>query len=187
MSNLPTPTSTTANPGSKPLLAWLFGTVNFTPLTVHQRRLRWGLLGLALSPIIGAILYNQGWRIPLTQCLFEAVFGIPCPGCGLTRSLMAIARLDWSQALIYHLFGPVLFGGCAIAVLHILVELTHKQAFSTRYTRLMGSWKFLSISTLLFLGYYALRLYARYGNGEMLTALQSIPLWDFLTAGAKLL
>jgi hypothetical protein len=31
-------------------------------------------------------------------CLFRAVTGLPCPGCGVTRALIAIARGDYRKA-----------------------------------------------------------------------------------------
>ena len=31
-------------------------------------------------------------------CLFRAVTGLPCPGCGITRGVIAIARGDFRKA-----------------------------------------------------------------------------------------
>lgn len=35
-------------------------------------------------------------------CLFHNVTGLPCPGCGLTRSVLHIAHAHWLEALRYH-------------------------------------------------------------------------------------
>jgi Protein of unknown function (DUF2752) len=31
-------------------------------------------------------------------CLFKAVTGVPCPGCGITRGVVAILRGDFARA-----------------------------------------------------------------------------------------
>jgi len=45
------------------------------------------------------------------RCPFRWIFRIDCPGCGMTRALMAALRLDFAAAFTYHplfwLFGPI--------------------------------------------------------------------------------
>ena len=40
------------------------------------------------------------------RCLFLQFFGIPCPGCGMTRALLCLLRLDLRGAAAYH---PMVF------------------------------------------------------------------------------
>jgi len=47
-------------------------------------------------------------------CFFRNIFGICCPGCGLTRAGIALLKLDFYQAfrynvLLFILFFPALF------------------------------------------------------------------------------
>lgn len=42
-------------------------------------------------------------------CLFRNVTGIACPGCGMTRSLIATGHLHFEDALTFHPLGPVVF------------------------------------------------------------------------------
>lgn len=39
-------------------------------------------------------------------CVFLYFLGIPCPGCGMTRALLALLRLDLAAAFSYH---PLIF------------------------------------------------------------------------------
>jgi hypothetical protein len=40
-------------------------------------------------------------------CAFRRTTGLPCPGCGLTRSWAALGRGDLAQSLAYHRLGWV--------------------------------------------------------------------------------
>lgn len=36
------------------------------------------------------------------ECISISLFGIPCPGCGITRAIMSILRWDWASAMKYN-------------------------------------------------------------------------------------
>jgi len=40
-------------------------------------------------------------------CLFNKLFGIPCPGCGITRSLLAFFVGDFGRAWLQNPTGPI--------------------------------------------------------------------------------
>lgn len=54
----------------------------------------------ALFLVAAAVLVAAWWRVPL--CPFAMVFGIPCPGCGLSRATFALLRGDLHAALAVH-------------------------------------------------------------------------------------
>lgn len=35
-------------------------------------------------------------------CIYKTLFGIPCPGCGMTRAVLSALRLDFKSAFSYH-------------------------------------------------------------------------------------
>jgi hypothetical protein len=41
-----------------------------------------------------------------TICLLRNWTGIPCPGCGVTRSIAALVRGDWAEAFSLHPLAP---------------------------------------------------------------------------------
>jgi hypothetical protein len=53
------------------------------------------------------------WPLP-HSCYSRAVFGVPCPGCGLTRSFVYLARGDWQAAWQEHRLGWLLAGIVAL-------------------------------------------------------------------------
>jgi Protein of unknown function (DUF2752) len=66
------------------------------------------LVALVLSPLFAAVL------VDMPMCPTAALFGLPCPGCGLTRATLAMFRGDLSAALRFHplvfLATPMYFG-----------------------------------------------------------------------------
>ncbi len=64
-------------------------------------RVRRGLWGLLILTLLAAGAYLSasvaGWG-----CAVRQVTGVPCPGCGLSRALAALLRLDFRAALAYH-------------------------------------------------------------------------------------
>ncbi len=47
--------------------------------------------------------------LPVTLCWFHNVTGLPCPGCGLTRSLASVSHGHLGEAFRYHPFGPLIY------------------------------------------------------------------------------
>lgn len=72
--------------------------VLFGPLTAS-----FAVVALALS----FLLPTEGLGIPI--CWFKSLFGLPCPGCGLTRSLTCISHLEFAKAWNFHPFGPLIY------------------------------------------------------------------------------
>lgn len=95
-----------------------------TPDTPKKRLLRIALIGggLVLLLVGYGVFYNQtGHGFP---CLIYQITGFQCAGCGLTRALAAVVRLDLSAAFAYNPIWPLyavyfLWIGIAGAVTYI--------------------------------------------------------------------
>lgn len=37
-----------------------------------------------------------------SNCMFKAMFGLPCPGCGMTRACISLLKLDFTKAMHFH-------------------------------------------------------------------------------------
>jgi hypothetical protein len=58
--------------------------------------------GLLIALLAAAVLLLY-WKI---GCPFRALTGIPCPGCGMTRSFLSLFHLDFHDAFLYHPMFP---------------------------------------------------------------------------------
>jgi hypothetical protein len=63
------------------------------------------LAALLLEPS-GDFVRVGPWTLP-SVCTFRQMTGVPCPGCGLTRSIVAAVHGDWSASYSYHRLGLV--------------------------------------------------------------------------------
>lgn len=62
-------------------------------------------------------------RIELPEtCMSRRVLGISCPGCGLTRSFVAVAGGDLKRALSQNPMGPIVFLLVVLQVPYRLIE-----------------------------------------------------------------
>ena len=61
---------------------------------------------ISVTAFLQTALVSAG--LPGWPCPFVHTFGLPCPGCGLTRATIALLRGDWRNALALHLYAPVL-------------------------------------------------------------------------------
>lgn len=67
----------------------------------HRQRILLALLFLVYFTIVYLVMWQTG-----ISCVFLHFLGIPCPGCGMTRALCALLRLDFVGALKYN---PLIF------------------------------------------------------------------------------
>lgn len=93
----------------------------------------------------GIFLIFLFWKCPPLY-----LFGIPCPGCGLTRAHLAALQLDFSKAFYYH---PLFF----IAIPTILYVI-HKRVLPKRFPVKVETILCILLLTLTF-GVYFYRLF----------------------------
>jgi hypothetical protein len=70
-------------------------------------RSRWFSAACLVVVILSVVLPPGGFGIPL--CQFRATTHLPCFACGLTRSFIRMAHLNFSGAAFFHPLGLVLF------------------------------------------------------------------------------
>jgi hypothetical protein len=84
------------------------------PLEVDHEAL-WLLVGGASLCLLGVALATPGIQLP--RCVFKTITGLPCPTCGLTRTVIALSRGDLDRALFLN---PLAAVACGAALLYLI-------------------------------------------------------------------
>lgn len=96
------------------------------------------LSAIALACLCAAFVFSPATvESGPTICPFRLATGLPCPGCGLTRSWVALAHGRVSDSFGANLFGPLAFGiAGAIVTLTLSSSLTGVSANSLSRNRI---------------------------------------------------
>jgi hypothetical protein len=62
------------------------------------------LLSIAILHITGALSVDRIEGVIPFFCPFKVLTGIPCPGCGMTRAMLSMAKGDLNRAFMYNPF-----------------------------------------------------------------------------------
>ncbi len=86
-----------------------------------------------------AFWFLPDWPIP-SSCPSQAIFGVDCPGCGLTRSFICLAHGDWHRAFLKHRVGWLLALAVVLQIPYRLTALLgrNRQPLGRRFPELFG-------------------------------------------------
>lgn len=104
-----------------------------------------------LIKIISFIIVSGIILLVFYHCPFLYFFGIPCPGCGMTRALISAAKLDFNAAFYYH----PLFFLVILAAIYIALKLSGKIKISKKTEN-----RLIMVVCILFIAVYFIRLFA---------------------------
>jgi hypothetical protein len=79
---------------------------------MRDRAVALTISGLVILQLVSTAFGAGLWRCPLRQAT-----GIPCPGCGMTQSALAIADFDWYNVWQLNPFAPVLMVGVLLTAI----------------------------------------------------------------------
>lgn len=74
--------------------------------------------------LLTAALPSQGAGIQI--CFFRYLTGLPCPGCGLTRSFSCILHGDFARGYEYHPFGYILLAIFLVAAFTLFLPASRR-------------------------------------------------------------
>ncbi len=134
------------------------------------------VLALVLGPLIGSYGLHLGVDIGWLSCPLRRWLGVPCPAWGLTRSFIATAHGHWHQAIAFHLFGPLLFGGFLMASLHLLLEMVRGRKITPFYVAWVSHPRVQLGGFALLFTYHGWRLSVMAATGELYPALVNSPI-----------
>jgi hypothetical protein len=84
---------------------------------------------LIMAAIISLQLGLTFYGLPGWQCPFIHILGIPCPGCGLTRSTVLLLQGHLQSALSLHAYAPLLVLGLVCAGSSITLPDPYRRRF----------------------------------------------------------
>ena len=58
--------------------------------------------------------------------------GFPCPGCGITKSLVYFYEGDLGKSLYYHILGPFVIAFCIATIVVLSTELVTQKEYFTK-------------------------------------------------------
>ncbi|NJL01839.1 MAG: DUF2752 domain-containing protein [Spirulinaceae cyanobacterium SM2_1_0] len=150
------------------------------PLTRQALQMRALKLSLIGAPVLGAYVFSHTDYASPFFCPFRALTGIPCPGCGMTRSFLAMSHGDFVGAASYHALGPVLFVGLAGFAVHASLELATRQRLQFLAGNLLGNRRLQLYALLFVLCYHGTRLMLLARSGALAAAILDAPLTKLL-------
>ncbi len=80
-------------------------------------------------------------------CPFRLVTGLPCPGCGLTRSWVYLLHGHWSAAMTANPFGVVLLGATVMLLVAVVAAIARHERVPS-VGRLMSSRPVAALASL---------------------------------------
>lgn len=113
---------------------------------MHRYKKAAGITGILLIVVIFFLIINH---FTGTICLLNAITGIPCPGCGLTRAGVLALQGRFTESFTMH---PLLFPALAVmAFMFIYITLLKKKPSKLFYT-------IIALCLILFVGLYIWRM-----------------------------
>jgi hypothetical protein len=132
--------------------------INYTINTQSKRKI-YGIIGAFITLMIPffLLLFDQSNHLETDQslCPLKMLSGFPCPGCGITKSLVYFYEGDLQKSLYYNIFGPLVIAFCIATITVLTTELITKKDF---FTKLLFNKKLAYILAIFLASYHFIRI-----------------------------
>ncbi len=81
------------------------------------------LRSIGVGFLLFVVLYILTKIFNCSLCPIKNLFGISCPGCGLTRAFICILKLDVVSAINYNILSIPLFLGICIYIIMLMFDV----------------------------------------------------------------
>lgn len=99
-------------------------------------------------------------------CWVHRALGVPCPGCGLTRSVTSLTHGRFLAAVSYHPFGPVLYVLFVAAAIYAILPRRVRERIAVHAAASEPEWRAgYRLFLVTFLGFGVLRALAHQVTG----------------------
>lgn len=97
-------------------------------------------------------------------CPFKMLTGFPCPGCGITKSIVYFYEGDIYRSLLHHLFGPIFVLFCVLILFKLIAEIFYQKPF---FDKIFYSMKLAYLMGILLGIYHLIRLFLYIKNNNL--------------------
>jgi hypothetical protein len=109
--------------------------INYT-INIKSKRKIYGIIGAFITLMVPffLIFFNQNTHLETDQslCPLKMLSGFPCPGCGITKSLVYFYEGDLQKSLYYHILGPFVIAFCVAVIVVLSAELVTQKEYFTK-------------------------------------------------------
>lgn len=110
--------------------------INYITNTRVKRKI-YGIIGAISTLIIPFLLMlsNEDNHLQTDQslCPFKMISGFPCPGCGITKSLVYFFQGDLLKSLSYHILGPFVVLFSLFSIVLLTCEIAIRKEYLNKY------------------------------------------------------
>ena len=96
--------------------------------------------------------------LPALACPLLKLTGWPCPGCGLTRAVLALLDGEWKKSLTLHAFAPILLAALALIGIASFLPQQQRQRFADTVERVEKKTKLSAVLLIGLVVYWLIRL-----------------------------
>lgn len=77
--------------------------------------------------------HNDHLKSDQSLCPLKALTGMPCPSCGITKSMVYFYEGNLLKSIEYHILGPFVIAFCFFVIVLFAVELKTKKDYFQKY------------------------------------------------------
>ena len=135
---------------------------------IKRKLLYLGFMLLTLVVPYLMMVSNPYIEASRSVCPFKLLTGIPCPGCGITKSIISCYQGDLIKSLSYHIFGPLVILFCMASLLTLTAEIFTQRDY---FNKVVYNAKLGYALAFVLITYHATRLivfFAHNNIGEIL-------------------
>ena len=101
--------------------------------STKEKRKVYGIIGALITLIIPFFLLwndeHNHLETAQSLCPFKMLTGFPCPGCGITKSLVYLYEGNFYKSISYHVLGPFVIAFCLVTIGVLTTELITKKEY----------------------------------------------------------